>query len=281
MKSKLNIFFKLLLIILLLIGIFDMPYEYYELLRFILMATFLWFAINEYNPKKIGWSFIFGILVLLFNPFLKLKIGSIGWKVVDCATVIILIINLVKNGEGISQQMSRIRSFQFKKRYNNLITNKFRRNFKIIFLLILFIIVGLYSYQHYDSLQTKKKYEVERKMRRRSQDSIQRVIRTRDSIKEIEENIRNKRLMFLYCQEEDAIRNFKDYLNFYHPQWKLKKINQIKNSSDCVYKISCLGYVPNKSFMGTETIIIKINLNPDGDYKTYEVDIISGTFYDD
>jgi hypothetical protein len=274
MKIKLNIFLKLLLIILLLIGIFDMPYEYYELLRFILMATFLWFAINEYNPKKIGWSFIFGILVLLFNPFLKLKIGSIGWKVVDFATVIILIINLVKNGEAISKLINRVRGFELKKHYINLITNKFKRNFRIIFLLTLFIIIGLYSYQYYDSLQTKKKYEIERKIRRHSQDSIQRVIKTRDSINEM-------RLIFLYCNEEDAIRNFKDYLKFYHPQWKLKKINQIKNSSDCVYKISCLGYVPNKRFYGTETIIAKINLNPDGDYKTYKVDIISGTFFDD
>jgi hypothetical protein len=280
MKNRINDILKFGLTLLLLASLFRMPYEFYEIQRFILMATFAWFVISEYVPNKFGWSFLYGILALLFNPFLKLKIEASGWKIIDLATAAVLIFNLIE-GYGVSYLKDKIRSIQFEKHYKKIISNKNIILIKRICIAIFVIIVSYYLFKYIENKQNIRKEETEKKIQQHFQDSIKQVNKTADSIWAIENRIKKEKQILLFCNEKGAVSNFKDYLHFYHPQWKLKKINDIYNSSDCVFKISCLGYVPDKMFMGTETIIAEVDLNPDGDFKTYQVRIISGTFYDD
>ena len=82
---------------LLIICMFELPYEYYEIIRFILMAGFAWLAISLKGEEKLGWRFFFGSLALLFNPFFKLKIGADICKVIDGFVSSIILLTVIKD----------------------------------------------------------------------------------------------------------------------------------------------------------------------------------------
>lgn len=67
----------------LLIAIADMPYEYYQLLRFFICGVGGYGAYLVYQQKKIGWVWTMGIIALLFNPFAKFYFGRETWKLID------------------------------------------------------------------------------------------------------------------------------------------------------------------------------------------------------
>ena len=87
-------FLKLVVSIILLLCLFDMPYGYYQFTRFTAMAVFSYLAYssNEHNKKKE--VFIYIVLALLFQPFIKIALGRIIWNIVDLIVGIGLIISL-------------------------------------------------------------------------------------------------------------------------------------------------------------------------------------------
>ena len=94
---------KILLIImvaLLLVCLADMPYGYYQLVRFVAMAVFAYLAYEYYKVNRVGVCYIFVALALLFQPFFKVALGRVMWNVVDVivATFLILLIFAKKKG---------------------------------------------------------------------------------------------------------------------------------------------------------------------------------------
>ena len=63
---KLTNVIKGILIILLLLALFHMPYGYYELLRFVAMGVFIFLAIESNKNQKTNYLLIFILLALLF-----------------------------------------------------------------------------------------------------------------------------------------------------------------------------------------------------------------------
>lgn len=82
--------------IVLFIALGDLPYAYYQLLRFFICGAGAYGAYLAYQQKKTGWAWILGILALLFNPFLKFYLGKDTWKIVDFIGGIIFIIYFLK-----------------------------------------------------------------------------------------------------------------------------------------------------------------------------------------
>lgn len=78
-------------VLILVIGAFPLPYDYYMLLRIIVTGVFIWAAMiaNEKNKASLTWLCV-GV-VLLFNPFIKVHLSSIVWGVIDILTAIFLI----------------------------------------------------------------------------------------------------------------------------------------------------------------------------------------------
>lgn len=75
------------LIILLLVCLLDMPYAYYQIVRFIGLVGFGYLSyLNKGNDK----FFIFGALGLLFQPFFKISLGRDIWNIVDVLVSIYL-----------------------------------------------------------------------------------------------------------------------------------------------------------------------------------------------
>lgn len=88
---------KIGLAIVLFLCIFNMPYGYYQFVRFISMFGFVYLAYtsNEVNNKKE--AFVYIGLAILFQPFIKIALGKTIWNVVDFIVGICLILSLFKN----------------------------------------------------------------------------------------------------------------------------------------------------------------------------------------
>lgn len=82
------------LIILLLGCLADMPYGYFQLVRFLGMVGFLYIAFLE-KEKGHGSFFIFWILsAILINPIFKISLGRELWNLVDVAWALLLVVSV-------------------------------------------------------------------------------------------------------------------------------------------------------------------------------------------
>jgi len=88
---------KIFLAILFFICLADMPYGYYQFVRF---AGLIGFTILAYQANKQGRQtelIIYGGLALLFQPFFKIALGREIWNVVDVIVGIGLLISIFMN----------------------------------------------------------------------------------------------------------------------------------------------------------------------------------------
>ena len=83
MKVTTENLIKIALAILLLICLFDMPYGFYQLFRYIALVGFAILAYYEYERKNIPLVIVYVGLVLLFQPIAKVALGRQAWMVVD------------------------------------------------------------------------------------------------------------------------------------------------------------------------------------------------------
>lgn len=82
---------KLILAVLLLLCLADMPYGYYTLVRFVSAFAFVYFAYEYYKANQGALVFVFLVLSVLFQPFIKVALGRDMWNVVDVLVAIGLI----------------------------------------------------------------------------------------------------------------------------------------------------------------------------------------------
>ena len=90
----------IIMAVLLLVCLAPMPYGYYQLVRFIAMVSFAYLAYDYNKLNKVGVSYAFVALALLFQPFLKVALGRLVWNGVDVivATFLILLFFAKKKG---------------------------------------------------------------------------------------------------------------------------------------------------------------------------------------
>ncbi|MUP45396.1 hypothetical protein E0K83_06510 [Gramella sp. BOM4] len=103
---KLEAFIKALLAILLFVCLLDMPYGFYELVRF---AAFFGFGVLAYkaNKKNNEIEIIIYIgLALLFQPFFKIALGREIWNMVDNIIGMGLIISIFFGQRNIFNKQS-------------------------------------------------------------------------------------------------------------------------------------------------------------------------------
>lgn len=82
---------KILLSILFLLCLLDMPYSYYQAVRFAGMLGFALLAYFSYEEKRNVEVIIYVALALLFQPFAKVALGRTVWNVVDVVVAVGLI----------------------------------------------------------------------------------------------------------------------------------------------------------------------------------------------
>lgn len=88
---------KIILAILFFLCLLDMPYSYYQLVRFAALAGFAFLSYKYYESGNKSMSFAFAVLAILFQPVFKIALGRTLWNIVDVVIGILLIISLFYN----------------------------------------------------------------------------------------------------------------------------------------------------------------------------------------
>ena len=87
---------KLFLATILILCLFDMPYGYYQFTRFTAMVGFSYLAYYSNENNKKNEVFIYIVLALLFQPFMKIALGRTIWNIVDLIVGVSLIVSLFR-----------------------------------------------------------------------------------------------------------------------------------------------------------------------------------------
>jgi hypothetical protein len=87
-------FIKIVLSILLILCLADMPYGYYQFVRFIAMLGFAILAYFASRQKKEIEMIILISLAILFQPLFKIALGRTLWNMVDVIVAVGLIVSL-------------------------------------------------------------------------------------------------------------------------------------------------------------------------------------------
>jgi nitrate reductase NapE component len=92
--SELGKIVKITLAILMLLCLFDMPYGFYQLVRFAALVGFAMLAYFSYTQEKQTEMITFVVLAVLFQPLAKIALGRTLWNVVDVIVAIGLVVSL-------------------------------------------------------------------------------------------------------------------------------------------------------------------------------------------
>jgi len=87
---------KIFLALLLFLCLANMPYGYYQFVRFAALIGFSILAYQAHEQEKKTEMIIYGALALLFQPFFKIYLGRELWNVVDVLVGVGLLISAFK-----------------------------------------------------------------------------------------------------------------------------------------------------------------------------------------
>src|SRR5680860_1648331 len=73
----------------------DMPYGFYQLIRFMALIGFGILAYKANEQDKNTEMIVYGVLALLFQPFFKIALGREMWNIMDVIVGIGLIASLI------------------------------------------------------------------------------------------------------------------------------------------------------------------------------------------
>ncbi len=87
---------KIGLAILIFVCLLDMPYGYFQFVRFVALIGFSILAYQANQEEKQSEIIIYGALALLFQPFFKIALGREIWNIVDVIVGIGLLVSIFK-----------------------------------------------------------------------------------------------------------------------------------------------------------------------------------------
>ncbi|MCM4171848.1 hypothetical protein DHD32_10175 [Arenibacter sp. TNZ] len=94
---------KIALSILLFLCLLDMPYGFYQLVRFVALIGFGILAYDAHKKNDKTFLVIYIVLALLFQPFFKIALGREIWNMVDVIVGIGLLISMFTNNQKIKR----------------------------------------------------------------------------------------------------------------------------------------------------------------------------------
>ena len=87
---------KIVLSVLFLLCLIDMPYGFYQLIRFIALIGFGVLAYQSYQKERQTEFVIYLILAILFQPIFKIYLGRTIWNIIDVVVAIGLLLSMIK-----------------------------------------------------------------------------------------------------------------------------------------------------------------------------------------
>ena len=86
---------KIALSVLLLSCLADLPYGYFQFVRFAAMVGFVILAAQANSEESKNEITVYIVLAILFQPFVKISLGREIWNFVDIAVAIGLILSIL------------------------------------------------------------------------------------------------------------------------------------------------------------------------------------------
>ncbi len=97
MKSDFTNIIKIVLAVLFFLCLLDMPYGFYQLVRFAALIGFGVLAYKANLRNNQTEMIIYGALALLFQPIIKIALGRELWNIVDVIVGVGLVLSLLIN----------------------------------------------------------------------------------------------------------------------------------------------------------------------------------------
>ncbi|MCX5633326.1 MAG: hypothetical protein NTW93_06615 [Phycisphaerae bacterium] len=85
---------SLLVVAMLLLALADLPYGYYQLLRFVVCGVAVYIAYMAYTWQKMWAVWLFAFIAILFNPLVPIHFSRELWQVLDFICAILFIVSL-------------------------------------------------------------------------------------------------------------------------------------------------------------------------------------------
>ena len=89
-----NSIIKIGLVIVLFLCLLNMPYGYYQFVRFAALAGFAYLAYSANEQDHKNEMFAYLALALLFQPFIKIALGRTLWNIIDVVVGVGLLLSL-------------------------------------------------------------------------------------------------------------------------------------------------------------------------------------------
>lgn len=90
---------KIILALMLFACLLDMPYGYYQLVRFTAMGVFGYLAFISFERQERAAGYVYVLLAVLFQPFFKVALGRELWNVVDVVVGLGLVATMLVNAK--------------------------------------------------------------------------------------------------------------------------------------------------------------------------------------
>ena len=90
---------KLLLAAFLLSCLADLPFGYYQFVRFVGLVGFALLAYDAFKEGQQRMAIVYACLALLFQPFFKVVLGRTVWNIVDVVVAIFLVASMFIRGK--------------------------------------------------------------------------------------------------------------------------------------------------------------------------------------
>ena len=87
---------KTVLIALVYLSVFNMPYYYYEIMRVVCFVGFLIIAKLDYDKQNNSSAIFWVIIGLMLNPFVKLQIEKDVWLWIDVVIIGLLLLSFLR-----------------------------------------------------------------------------------------------------------------------------------------------------------------------------------------
>ena len=89
-----SILLKVVLAILFFTCLLEMPYGYYQLVRWVALVGFAVLAYKSYEDENIVLAIVYVGLAILFQPVFKIALGREVWNVVDVVVGLGLLVSV-------------------------------------------------------------------------------------------------------------------------------------------------------------------------------------------
>ena len=92
-----NKWYYLFAVAMLLLTFLDWDYGYYQILRWVVAGSAIYIAYANYQSQNTGWTWIFAIIAILFNPISPIHLERDLWAIIDTVVAAVYFVALFKD----------------------------------------------------------------------------------------------------------------------------------------------------------------------------------------